>query len=231
MDMCFSTTASFTLGTILLPLGGWCIQKAWTSDRRFLPLAAFPLAFGTQQLIEGLVWLGMNSHDPGLTSQAAIGFVFFSHGFWLFWTPFMVAVLEERPRVRSVWLALTVVGLLLGAYFLMPLLVHQDWLMVGIHQRSLNYSLQVLLPSPVLAVLGRSLYVVTILAPLLLTQNAAVRGLGWLILGSLGLTLYLFSYGFVSIWCYFAAVTSMYVAYLFAQGIESEVSSASVQES
>lgn len=229
--MCFSTTASFAIGSILLPVGLWCVQRAWVGDRRFLPLAVFPLAFGMQQLIEGLVWSGISACDAGLTNQAARGFVFFSHGFWLFWTPFMVAMLEERPRVRWVWLTMSGIGLALGAYFLVPLLFHPDWLTVNIYQRSLNYSVQILIPHPLLAYLGRSLYVVTILAPLLLAQNLAVQRLGGLILGSLVLTSFLFRYGFISIWCYFAAITSMYVVYLFWRGVEVDRQFPSMQES
>lgn len=229
--MCFSATASFALSSVLVPTGLWCVQKAWRGDRRFLPLAGFPLGFGTQQAIEGLVWLGMGTQNIALLSGATIGFVFFSHGFWLFWTPFMVSMLEEQPWLRQCWRVIAAIGLAYGVYLLLPLLVHPDWLSVGLMRRSLNYSLHVMLIHPAIAYLGRALYILTILAPLLLTSTRFLRGLGWLILGSLVLTSYLFRYGFISIWCYFAAVVSVYVGYLFFQGVETIPETVRMRES
>lgn len=229
--MCFSATASFALGAVLLPIGGWSVQKAWKGDRHFLPLAMFPLSFSIQQLIEGGVWLGLDANNTNLMHTAAIGFVCFSHGFWLAWTPFTVSMVEERSHLQWLWRGLTLVGLGLGAYFLLPLIAHPDWLSVEVNHRSLDYSLQILISNPVLAYLGRMLYVATILLPLLLSQNAVMQKLGWLVLGSLVLTSYLFSYGFISVWCYFAAVTSVYVGYQLAQGIESKVESPQMGES
>lgn len=218
--MCFSATASFTLSSVLLPIGGWCIQKVCKSDRHFLPLAAFPVAFGIQQAIEGWVWLAIEANDSDFIHQAATGFVLFSHGFWLVWPAFMVSMLEERPRLRRVWQALALVGVCYAAYLLVPLIFHPDWLMVDVHNQSLHYSLKVLLSGPILKYFGQMLYVSLILTPLLLAKPSVVQGLGWLVLGSLVVTSYWFSYGFVSIWCYFAAVTSLYIGYRFYQGVE-----------
>ncbi|MEO1210255.1 MAG: DUF6629 family protein [Cyanobacteria bacterium J06638_20] len=228
--MCFSATASFALSAALLPMGGWCCQKAWRGDRHFLPLAAFPLAFGVQQAIEGFVWLGMGNQNSALTCVAATGFVFFSHGFWLFWTPFMALMLETRPRVRWLWQAMALIGFAYGAYFLVPLSFHPDWLFVTLQNQTLNYSLHILIPHPALKLLGQVVYVVTILAPLLLVSHPSVQRLGWLVLGSLLATTYLFPGGLVSVWCFFAAVSSVYVGYLFVQNIESTLEASPISE-
>jgi len=228
--MCFSATASFTLSSVLLPIGGWCLHKAWKGDRRFLPLAAFPLAFGIQQAIEGFVWLGLGAHNPTLTCQAASGFVFFSHGFWLFWTPFMASMLETRPRVRWLWRAMAFIGLTYGAYFLVPLALHPNWLTVAIQNQTLAYNLQLLIPHPFLEQLGLVVYTVMILAPLLLVSHSAVQKMGWLVLGSLLTTTYLFPHGLISIWCFFAAVSSVYVGYLFSQVVEGPLAAPPLRE-
>ncbi|HEY9815941.1 MAG TPA: DUF6629 family protein [Candidatus Obscuribacterales bacterium] len=220
--MCFSATASFTISAALLPIGGWCINKAWQSDRHYLPLAAFPLAFGIQQAIEGVVWLGLDANDSAMVAAAATGFIFFSHGFWLVWTPFMAWMLETRSRLRRLWQTMTLVGMLLAAYFLVPLVLNPDWLTVTVQERSLTYMLQNLTPYPFLEHLGRSLYISIILAPLLLVNQSAVQGLGWLVFAALVVVSRFFSAGLVSVWCYFAAVASLYVGYLFYQDIAEE---------
>ncbi|MBF2089938.1 MAG: hypothetical protein IGR80_15560 [Synechococcales cyanobacterium K44_A2020_017] len=217
--MCFSATASFSISAALLPIGGWCINKAWQSDRHYLPLAVFPLAFGIQQAIEGMVWLGLDANNSAMVAAAATGFIFFSHGFWLVWTPFMALMIETRSRLRRLWQIMTLLGMILAAYFLVPLALNPTWLTVTIQERSLTYILQDLTPYPSLEALGRSLYISTILAPLLLVNQSAVQRLGWLVLGALVIVSRFFSSGLVSTWCYFAAVASLYVGYLFYQDI------------
>ena len=62
--MCFSATASFTTGLLLLALGTVTLRMAQRPIER--PDAAIPLLFGVQQLSEGLVWLGLTGGPPGL---------------------------------------------------------------------------------------------------------------------------------------------------------------------
>jgi len=51
--MCFSATASFSAGAILLGLGTLTLKSA--RRPRELVLAAIPLLFAIQQLIEGVI--------------------------------------------------------------------------------------------------------------------------------------------------------------------------------
>ncbi|MBD1910760.1 hypothetical protein NDI52_03285 [Leptolyngbya sp. PL-A3] len=206
------------MSSVLIPAGVWCIQKAWKGDRHYLPLATFPLAFGLQQGIEGLVWVGLGTDNPALVSRAAIGFAFFSHGFWLCWIPLMASQLEKRPQMRRLWQGMAWVGALYGTYLLVPLWFHPDWLTLSIRQQTLDYALKTLIDHPLLGYWGRVLYIATILTPLLLTRNSVVSGMGWLVLGTLLATSRFFEQGFISVWCFFAAIASSYVVYQFLQG-------------
>ena len=60
--MCFSATASFTAGALLIALGSVTVSLAAAPRER--PFAAIPLLFGLQQLIEGGIWLSLQN---GLT--------------------------------------------------------------------------------------------------------------------------------------------------------------------
>ena len=53
--MCFSATASFSVGAILLGLGTLTLKAARRPPE--LVLAAIPLLFAIQQLSEGVIWL------------------------------------------------------------------------------------------------------------------------------------------------------------------------------
>ena len=64
--MCFSATASFSAGAVLLGLGTLALKTA--SRPRELPFAAIPLLFAIQQLSEGVIWLTFRHEAPRLNS-------------------------------------------------------------------------------------------------------------------------------------------------------------------
>ena len=56
--MCFSATASFSAGTLLIGVGTLTLRSALAArQRRALPFAAIPMLFAAQQLIEGVAWV------------------------------------------------------------------------------------------------------------------------------------------------------------------------------
>jgi len=87
--MCFSASASFTASAVLMPLGLYSAHVARSTQQKdYIPLALTPFFFGVQQLIEGLVWTGIDKGkiEP-LTSLASLGFLFFAYCFWMIWIP------------------------------------------------------------------------------------------------------------------------------------------------
>ena len=74
--MCFSATASFTAGAVLLGVGTLTLRSALASRhshrRRDLPFAAIPLLFAIQQLIEGVVWLTVSAEAPPLSTHRIV---------------------------------------------------------------------------------------------------------------------------------------------------------------
>ena len=91
--MCFSATASFSAGILLLGAGVVAVKSAHGS--RELPLAAIPLLFSIQQLIEGVVWLTFRYEAPLLNAVMTHAYSFFSHVLWPVYVP--VAVLLVEP--------------------------------------------------------------------------------------------------------------------------------------
>jgi len=65
--MCFSATASFSAGAVLLGLGTLTVKSA--HRRRKMVLAAIPLLFAIQQLSEGVIWLTFRYDTPLLNSK------------------------------------------------------------------------------------------------------------------------------------------------------------------
>ena len=68
--MCFSATASFSSGVVLLGVGTLTLKAA--QSQRELPVAAIPLLFAIQQLTEGLIWLTLSSDAPLLNAGTTL---------------------------------------------------------------------------------------------------------------------------------------------------------------
>lgn len=207
--MCFSVSASFAASAVLIPTGIYGLSLAHTRPA-YWPLALVPLAFGLQQGFEGIVWLGMNTHDPAMTRVGALAFLFFSHGFWLVWLPFLALHLETNPRLQTIDRCLMGLGALYGAFLYLPLLWHPDWVSVTVIQHSLEYQAHFIGES-IPVVFSRLLYMLILLIPLAISSERAIKIWGGLIAFLACISYLVFNYAFVSIWCFLAALLSLYI--------------------
>jgi hypothetical protein len=212
--MCFSATASFVAGGALIPLGGVALMQAWKADRRYLTLAAFPGLFGIQQIFEGLLWRSVDNLGVPTSHAAAMAYLFFAYLLWLILTPLAAFFLEQRAWLRRVFLGVTVFGTAYGLSLFVPLVANPDWLTIELARNSILYNTQLIYDASVSKTLLRVIYAAVICLPLLASTAPGVRIFGVLVTLSV-LTAFLFaSYAFTSIWCYFAAVVSSYVAFM-----------------
>lgn len=212
--MCFSTTASFSAAALLVPAGIYCARKAAGLTRPYWALGLLPLLFGVQQALEGVVWLALDMQDPQLTRVAALGFMAFSHLFWLFWIPVASYALEPRGTRKTVFLVLAVVGAIYGASMYLPVVVNAHWLTVTLVERSISYEAVLIYDGVLPRLVVRALYAVIVLGALLFSSDRHVRTFGVLIAISVAVATAFFGYAFISVWCYFAAALSLYVFHM-----------------
>lgn len=212
--MCFSATASFVAGGILIPLGGVALAQAWKTDRRYLTFAAFPALFGIQQIFEGFLWRSME--DPGVPAShaAAMAFLLFAYLLWPVLTPLALFLIEDRTWLRRVFLGVTVFGGAYGLLLFAPLVVNPDWLSVELARNSILYNPQPIYGDLVSNTVLRVIYAAVICLPLFASTAPGVRVFGVLVTLSVLLTFLFATYAFTSIWCYLAAVVSAYIAVL-----------------
>lgn len=208
--MCFSATVSFATGALLLPVGAYAVQQARWRDSRYLPLAAFPIFFGMQQGFEGALWLGLEGGATSYQTEAALGFLFFAFLFWPFMVPFAVWRLESGgPKGRKMGL-IVLLGLLFGAVLYLPLLWDESRVMPAIVHHSITYPVALItdgrLPRPVNCLI----YALIVSLPLLFASHRPVRVYGGILVVSVVLSAGLFHYAFTSVWCFFAALLSLY---------------------
>ena len=214
--MCFSATASFTVAALLTPVAAYSLRIAKRADDRWLPLAAYPLAFAIQQAIEGLVWLSINADDPAMLAVTSRGFLFFSHFFWPAWVLFSAYYLERKGWRKTALLALAVFGVVFGLSICLPALLKADWLSVVVINGSLEYKTRLIYEGIVDRSTLRVVYAVLVVMALLLSSERLVKLFGLLIAASVIFAHDQFYYAFISVWCYFAAILSIYVAGMLA---------------
>jgi hypothetical protein len=217
--MCFSATASITSAAMLIPAGMYCLKESNRLDKRYWAFAILPLMFGLQQLLEGSIWLALTHDYEVFAHSLALGFLLFSHVFWLGWIAFSSYLTESFARSRQFFLMIAFAGLIFGALMYVPLLLNPEWLSVSIARHSIRYELVFLSDAYVSQYVIATIYVGIILIPLMLSSDRYHRMLGIMILFSGIITTVFYGFAFISVWCYFAAIISLYIFLVTARNI------------
>jgi hypothetical protein len=195
-------------------VGIYSIKRAATLPAGFRVLALTPLLFGLQQTLEGFVWLGLASEDAFAIRLSALGFNFFSLFFWLAWIPLCCYSIESSALKRKLFSILFMLGIAHGLSMYVPLLLYKDWLTVEIVGHSIHYSARLLHDDYMPVIFLQILYPLIIITPLLLASNGHIKILGVITFSSLLFTRLHFDYALISVWCYFAAVSSIYILFM-----------------
>ena len=215
--MCFSATASFTLGAVLFPAGAYALSRSRRAERQWLPFAVYPLAFGVQQVFEGFVWLGLTNEHQAMTDIAARGFLFFSHFFWLAWVPLSVWLTEEDRNRSRMLMMLCGLGTALGLAIYLPAIIMPDSLTVSIVNRSIDYTIALNMETKFNVSAIRLAYGAIIIGALALSSDRRIQIFAGLVGASLVVTYLFYEYALISVWCFFAAALSAYLALVIVQ--------------
>ena len=205
--MCFSATASFSAGTVLLGIGALTLKSARRPSE--WPFAAIPLLFAIQQLAEGVIWLTFSADAPLLNTVMTHVYSFFSHVLWPVYLPVAVLMIEPPGGRRRTLTAFVVAGSAVGMYLL--------YVLTAFPVVSRPTGQHVEYDSPhFFAAAVMTLYLVsTTLSPLLSTLRG-VKVFGALALLSFGAAYYFYATWFISVWCFFAALLSTVIYLHFA---------------
>lgn len=204
--MCFSATASFTVGAFLLGVGTMTV-KASRSVRQ-LPFAAIPLLFALQQLSEGVVWWTLTNDAPDLNVAMTQFYSFFSHVLWPIYVPLAVLLLEPPGgRRRSLWV-IVFIGIAVGTYLLYAMFEFP------IASRATGGHVEYVSPHffAAFTMIG---YLLATTCSMIFSSHRTVRIFGGLALLSFAAAYLIFARWFISVWCFFAAFLSVIVALHF----------------
>jgi hypothetical protein len=209
--MCFSATASFTAAAVIGSAGVFTLRSAAAKpDYRILALAAFPMLFALQQVVEGALWLDLTSPEPGALRGVLVhAFQGYAEVFWPTFAP-LAALLIERERWRRILIGIClVIGVALSIYLLVAMIGHPYQASIGeghiVYRNDFQYPKGIEAP-----------YVVATTLSLLLCSAKEVQRLALVILIGFAVAYISFHHAYISVWCFFAAVASVMV-YLYVR--------------
>ncbi len=198
--MCFSAQASFTAAAVLSVVAA--ATYAQKPEPRRLAFASFPAIFALHQFIEGFVWLSIGGGAPPGWLTAL--YLFFAQVFWPVFTPLSVILMEEDWRRRIGLGILLAAGVLVSAT-LAVVLMRADYA-VTVVNGSLKYATGHQFEDRMIG-----LYLVATVAPLILSRYRYVMAFGGVVLAGSVVTHLAFYYAAASVWCFFAALGSVFV--------------------
>ena len=197
--MCFSATASFSAGVVLLGVSVVTLRAA--QRPREMPLASIPLLFALQQLTEGVIWLTFRREAPGLNTVMTYLYSFFSHVLWPVFVPAAVLLIEPPGWRRTALAAIAAAGLAVGLYLMYTLVAFT------VVARPTGQHIEYVSPHFFSAAV-MSLYLLSTCIGPVLSTHRMVRVFGVLALLSFATVYSFYTTWFISVWCFFAALLS-----------------------
>lgn len=202
--MCFSPAADLSIGVAVTAIG---IDTArHVAHRKEAPLAALPVVFGVHQIIEAFVWFGQDgsiSHQAG--DAAAWLYLTIAFGVIPWFVPWAIRRIEPDEARRQLMTALVITGALVSVALMVGVVRGPIDVTDGGHYLAYGVPLS----------FGGALVVAYIAAAcgsLLLSSDRRVVQFGAANLVAVIALAALLSNGLVSLWCVWAAVTSVAIA-------------------
>lgn len=203
--MCFSPEADLVGGAVIGGIGVDVVRHV-DNRRSHMALAALPLILGAHQLDEAFVWWGKQGHVPsGLGTTAMWVYLLIALVLLPIFVPTAVLLLEPTRRRRMAMVPFAVIGAGVAIELLIAMI--RGPVGVTIHPYHLSYSVRI--SDGFLVV---SLYVVAVCGALLLSGFRSIAFFGVANLVAVIVIAKLTIDGFASIWCAWAAITSVVVA-------------------
>ena len=213
--MCFSAEASFGLSVALLSGGVYCVKNALSKNRLLLPVAIIPILFAVQQFSEGWVWIGLRWENAALVRMFALVFLAFAIVFWPFWVPFCAFVTGKRKE-KIIFGFLSVLGLVIGLGVYVPLFISVDSPVTDVINHAIHYNVSGSTTFQFVPVLlWEAMYIAIIASPLFASNSRKILYLGIAIVLSAAVSYLIFWFAFTSVWCFFAALLSLYLCIVF----------------
>jgi hypothetical protein len=201
--MCFSAEADLCTGIVVGAVGIDALRHIRKPHQ--IALAATPILFAVHEVDESFVWWGLHGQVAFPVEHAAI-YVFLAVAFVLpFWVPFAMLGVETKVHRRQLMGALLVVGTVTTVVLLVAIV--RGPVGATIDGSHIAYSADISYAGILIA-----LYVVATCGSCLVASNRWLVLLGLANLGAVIALGWITFTGFTSLWCAWAALTSVAIA-------------------
>ena len=193
------------VGGIVVAIGIDALRHV--DEPRQIPLAALPVLFGVHQITEAFVWWGLQDHVAHAVERVAVwAYLVFAFAALPVLVPVAVGLVERSRTRRWVIVGFGVLGTavavaLTAAIFSSPL--H-----AAIGGRHIEYSVDALSFGGQIT----ELYVVATCGAMLASSWRDIELIGALNLIAVPVLMWMTINGFVSLWCFWAAIVSVLIA-------------------
>lgn len=206
--MCFSAEVSFGASALIGTVGVVAVAKR--PRKEALLFAMIPLLFGVQQFMEGWLWVALQNEGYMTTEVLAkYGFIVFAQLIWPVWVPLSVYHIEKDSRRKRIIGFSLLLGIVLFAMVLYNLLhfgvdahinQHHIYYTIGKYDSSNWWS--------------GIFYLLPAVFPFILSSMRQINYLGILMFLLFVLAKIFYLEYMISVWCFFAAVMSVYILYV-----------------
>ena len=206
--MCFSASVSYGSAALLIATG--VATTLGNSSKSQRMVATIPLLFGVQQAAEGIVWQTIEQGTASsLHSFAAFVFLIFANVVWPSWIPWSFYHVEPQEKRKRILKVLGFAGL--GISLLAFVVLYNLDLKAHVDGHSLAYDFTNLKRywPPQIEFL---LYFTPTMLPFFFSSLRTVKSAGVLVFISLILAQLINQNTTASVWCFFAALISLYIA-------------------
>lgn len=203
--MCFSPEADLAVGAIAIAIGSDALRHV--GARKQIPFAAIPLLLGLHQVTEAFVWWGLQGHVAHTVERVALWiYLLFALAALPAYLTIAVSLVERSPFRRNVIWAFT--GLAVAVSTVLAVAMFRGPLGSAIEGRHIDYDVSSLQHGGQLT----ALYVVATCGALLASSYRDLEIIGALNLVATPVLAWLTLSGFISLWCFWAAIVSILIA-------------------
>jgi hypothetical protein len=203
--MCFSAEADVIAAAAIGAVGVDALRHV--TDRRQLALASLPALFAAHQLTEAFVWGGLEGGASAEAGRIAM-WLYLAFAFWVLpvLAPLAVRAVEPDPGRRRLMGICAAVGAAIALAYLVAMARGPVW--AEVDGRHIAYFFPPTGPGE----LVDGLYVIVGCVPFLASSRRALVTFGWLNVAAMVALFWLTQTGKISLWCVWAAVTSVVIA-------------------
>lgn len=204
--MCFAPEADAVAGVIIVAVGVDALRHVRSPKQ--IPLAALPLLFGLHQMTEAVVWWGLQGHVSESVERVAVWmWLLFAFVVLPVLLPIAVDLVEQSKPRRLLIGAFAGIGIVVAAA--LAIAIFRGPINAQIHGRCISYGVDAVGDNGGEWTL---LYVIAACGALLASTHRDLAVLGGVNLVVTPLLMWLTVDGFVSLWCFWAAIASIVIA-------------------